>query len=378
MKIRAASRLTICAILMFAVQTAVARQAGAQSLSLKRTLSAGAAPGCPAIPSVTTTRRDNAEARRLSAAGQEAALVGDRAGARDAFAKAAALNPADERIAYDLARAHEELGESVAALREYCRYLSLAPGGAQASDVRTRLARLAPPDAVQGAGRAQERFRVGVSNYDRARFDIAWQAFDDVVRAIPAATEAVYNRALAHAAIGRRDEAARDLEAYLVADPAASDRLAVTRAIESLRRPAFDPGEAFRLGIIPGFGQFYTRRPAFGLLVIAGVAGAAAAAIYEQTEVRTVPYVDPNGVSVPYEEEFTERPYLIPAIAGAAVLTLGTAIEAYLYARRSQTVVPIEPPRGVRTGMSFQGAPIELAPVYGSRKGFGIAMSGRF
>ena len=349
-----------------------------QSLTLKRTIALGAAPGCPIATPTPTVRRDNAEARRLSAAGQEAALIGDRAAARDAFAKAAALNPSDERIAYDLARAHEELGDAAASVREYCRYLSLAPAGPQASDVRTRLSRLAPREAVQASQRALDRFRVGVSNYDRARFEIASQAFDDVVRFAPQATEALYNRALARIAAGHRDEASRDLQAYLAADPTATDRLVVTQAIELLRRPAFDSGEAFRLGLLPGFGQFYTRRPAFGVLVVAGVAGAAVAALYEKTEVRLVPYVDPNGVSVPYEEEFTERPYFVPAIATAAAVTLGAAFEAFMYARGTQRAVQVEPARGVRTGLSFNSAPIELTPHVGVRGQVGLGLFARF
>jgi tetratricopeptide (TPR) repeat protein len=350
----------------------------AQALTLKRTLTQGAAPGCPAATPVPMTRRDNAEARRLSAAGQEAALVGDKNAARDAFLKAAALNPTDERIAYDLARAHEDLSEVPAAVREYCRYLSLAAAGPQAADVRARLSRIAPRDAIQASERALDQFRVGVSNYDRSRFDVALQSFDDVVRAAPQATEALFNRAVVRIALGRREDAARDLQAYLAADPSALDRLVVTQAIESLRRPSFNAGEAFRLGLLPGFGQFYTRRPALGVLVIAGVAGATAAALYERTDVRLVDYVDPNGIPVPYEEEFTERPYLVPAIATAAVVTLGAAFEAYRYARGTQRAVPIEPARGVRTGLSFNDAPVEFAPHIGARGQVGLGLFARF
>ena len=68
--------------------------AGAQTLRPKRSLTVSVAPGCEsAAPRVASGTRDNAEARRLAAAGQEAALVGDQTAARDAFAKAAVLNP---------------------------------------------------------------------------------------------------------------------------------------------------------------------------------------------------------------------------------------------------------------------------------------------
>ena len=65
--------------------------AHAQLLSPKRTLTVGAAPGCAATVAgqATVGRRDNVEARRLAAAGQEAALIGDQAAARVAFTRAA-------------------------------------------------------------------------------------------------------------------------------------------------------------------------------------------------------------------------------------------------------------------------------------------------
>jgi tetratricopeptide (TPR) repeat protein len=351
---------------------------GAQPLPLKRTLSPAAAPGCAATPAVRpTVRRDNAEARRLAAAGQEAGLMGDRAGARDAFAKAAALNPTDDRLAYDLARAHEELNESAAAIREYCRYLSLAPEGREAADVRARLTRLAPRNAVQGSERALERFKVGVANYDRARYDIAWQAFDDVVRTLPGATDALYNRALARAAIGRRDDARKDFEAYIAADPAAADRVAVANVIDQLRRPVFDGGTALRSGMVPGLGQFYTKRPALGVLVMAGVGGAVAAAFTERTGVRLVPYTDPNGVYVPYEEEFRERPYIIPAAAAAVAITAGAAVEAYFYARRTSRPVAAGSPRGVGRVRSEERA-VDVLPHVGRQGQVGVGVGLRF
>ncbi|HMS04076.1 MAG TPA: hypothetical protein PKE51_13925, partial [Gemmatimonadaceae bacterium] len=77
----------------------------AQTLAPRRTLTTGPAPGCDIAPATTDNNapRNTAEARRLSAQGQEAALVGDQAAARDAFARAVQLNPADERLLYDLA-----------------------------------------------------------------------------------------------------------------------------------------------------------------------------------------------------------------------------------------------------------------------------------
>src|SRR5262249_42393267 len=106
----------------------VGPRAGAQQLPVKRTLSAASTLPCPAPPSGTApARSDSPDVRRLMALGHEAAIVGDHRQARDVFVDAARLSPGDERIAYQLGRAYEELGEKPNAIREYCRFLALAP-----------------------------------------------------------------------------------------------------------------------------------------------------------------------------------------------------------------------------------------------------------
>ena len=207
----------------------------AQSLRAKRTLTVGVAPGCEnVVARPANARRDIAEARRLSAAGQEAALTGDQKTARDAFAKAADLNPVDDRIAYDLGRAHEELVDSTSAIREYCRYLTLSPAGPEAGDVRVRLQQLVPKAAAQNAQDLLAKFRLGLFLYDSARYDAAERAFDEVVQKAPLAYEGYFNRALMRAAVGSRAEALKDFESYLAAVPTADDRAEVTRTITVL------------------------------------------------------------------------------------------------------------------------------------------------
>jgi tetratricopeptide (TPR) repeat protein len=311
--------------------------ADAQTLIPKRTLTTGVAPGCGAVTAPPAgSRRDNSEARRLASEAQEAAMVGDRATARSTFARAAALNPMDERIAYDLGRAHEELSDTVAAVGEYCRYLTLTADGREAPDVRSRLSRLMPPSTLQNAERANDSFQQGLRHYDARRFDAAADAFTETIRRSPPAVEGVFNRALARAAAGRRTDASRDLEAYLVAAPLATDRAPVLRAIELLRRPVYSSGTAFTRGLIPGFGQFYTGRPLRGVVVLAAVTGAGVMAAMQRTETKTIPYVDPNGVPVPYEETSTRRPYLVPGIAAGFGLTMLAAWEASRFATHSQ------------------------------------------
>lgn len=352
----------------------------AQSLRPKRTLTVSVAPGCEAAATRPTgSRRDNVEARRLAAAGQEAALVGDQTAARDAFAKAAELNPTDDRIAYDLGRAHEGLVDTTGAINEYCRYLTLSPAGREAGDVRTRLQRLVPRNAAQNAQDLLQKFRLGLFLYDSARYDAAERAFDDVVQRAPLAAEGYFNRGLMRAAIGSRAEALKDFESYLAAVPTADDRTEVTRTITVLRRPVYGQSSALIRSVIPGFGQFYTGRPIRGVLVMAGVAASAAMAVLQTTTKKQIAYVDPNGVPAPYTQEFTERKYLVPGVAVAAGLTLAAAIEAAWFAKRSSRgAAVLQPGRVAALTDALQKHGVQFAPTIDQQANAGLRLSVRF
>jgi TM2 domain-containing membrane protein YozV len=115
----------------------------------------GAAPGVPAAgvnalcPARRSTAAPSAEQRRaareLAERAQQAAILGDRASAREQLRQAAALDPRDPDLAYQLARANDAAGAATDAASEYCRFLSLAPEGAEAAEARERVAILAPP-----------------------------------------------------------------------------------------------------------------------------------------------------------------------------------------------------------------------------------------
>lgn len=351
--------------------------AHAQLLQPKRTLTTGAAPGCDLAPIAAdqTTPRNNAEARRLAATAQEAALIGDQAAARAAFVRAAALNPTDERLAYDLARAHEELADTLPAIGSYCRYLVLAPNGTEAADARTRLARLVPNDARQRAEDANVAFRLGLGFMDDQRYDAAVRAFEEVVRLAPAAPEGHFNRGLARSAIGERSGALADLEVYRAAAPTVEERVATARAIDVLRRPVYSPGAAVLRGVLPGFGQYYTQRPVRGTLMLAAVAGAIGAALTQQTTERVIPYVDPNGVPAPYIESSTERKYFVPGVAAAAGLTLAAALEALWYANRSQRGASILDRSNARPPTT---GGVSWAPTVHMQRGLGVAFRTSF
>lgn len=358
----------------------LASDVAAQSLRPKRTLTVSVAPGCEAAATrPTSARRDNAEARRLAAAGQEAALVGDQTAARDAFAKAADLNPTDDRIAYDLGRANEELVDTSGAINEYCRYLTLSPAGREAGDVRARLQRLVPRNAAQNAQDLLQKFRLGLFLYDSARYDASERAFDDVVQRAPLAAEGYFNRGLMRAAIGSRAEALKDFESYLAAVPTAEDRADVTRTIAVLRRPVYGSGSALIRSVIPGFGQVYTGRPVRGVLVLGGAAAAAVMATLQTTTTETVPYTDPNGQPAPYTQEYTERKYLVPGIAAAAGLTVIAAIEAVWYAKRSSRGASVmQPGRIASVTGPLRNYGVTVAPTFDRNSSTGIRFSARF
>jgi tetratricopeptide (TPR) repeat protein len=348
-------------------------------LAPKRAL-ALAAPGCLAAPALSAPRvpRDNAEARRLAAQGREAALVGDVAEARAAFVRAAALNPADEQIAYDLGRAHEALGDAPAAIGELCRYLALSPQGRQAGDVQARILRLSPPGVTDAARRAQASFAAALAAYDRRRYGEAAAAFDAVLRAAPTASEALFDRALARIGLGQRSEAVRDLEGYLASAQAADDRAAVLRVIAVLRRPALDPDRALVRGlVVPGLGQFYTQRPGLGVAVLGATAAAIAGVVYERTGTAERTFTDPFGQPYTQSVPVTERPYVAPALASGAVVWLGAALEARLHAGRARR----EEQRATRSAgaADARGGPrVALAPTLGGDGRPGVSLRASF
>jgi hypothetical protein len=49
-----------------------------------------------------------------------------------------------------------------------------------------------------------------------------------------------------------------------------------------------------------------------------------------------------------------------------------------MYARGTQRTVPIEPARGVRTGLTFNDAPIDISPHVGIRGQIGLGIFTRF
>jgi hypothetical protein len=360
----------LAAIALLVGPRAASAQQGPPRLAPKRTLTVGPAPGCEVVPpgQAPAARRDNAEARRLATAGQEASLVGDQTAARDAFLRAAQLNPGDERIAYDLARALEELNDSTRAVTELCRYLTLSPGGREAADVRDRLQRLVPQAKQRLAENVQVQFRLGLSFFDDGRYDAAQKAFDDVVRDAPKSAEGWFNRGLARAARGDRAAALTDLEQYRVNAPTVDDRVEVGRAIEVLRRPVYSPGGAFARSLIPGVGQFYVGHTIRGVLTLVTSGAGLGLAMVQQTTTKTISYTDPNGFPAPYTQTTKQRQYFTAGAGAAVGMAIIGMIDATVAANKSQQGATILAPRTPRAA---------LLPLVSPRGG-GLSLAVRF
>ncbi|HSA55673.1 MAG TPA: tetratricopeptide repeat protein [Gemmatimonadaceae bacterium] len=345
--------------------------AAAQQLAPKRTLAAGGPTGCAAFPFTasppsSSAPADDAETLRLIDQGQEAAVQGEHAAARDAFARAAELAPANARVAYYLGREHEALRDRAAAVREYCRYLALAPNAPDAGDVRGRIARIVPAAELSRVDAARAGFRSGLTLLERRQFQSADSVFGAVAGELPFAPEVFYNRGLARAARGERRGALQDLEQYLTLSPTATDRAAVVSAMARLQERSYSPGQAFASGlIVPGMGQMATGRPAVGVAVLAAVAGAVAAAFMSEDVRDSVRFVDPNGQPYYSPVTRTEYPYREVGLGVAAGLWIAGAFEARNYAGRSQNRVQdiLLLPGAATTGSAARGAPdVRRAP----------------
>jgi len=361
---------------------ALAARSEAQQLAVKRSLSQASTLPCPApaVGAPAPARNDSPDVRRLVALGHEAAIVGDHRQARDVFVDAARLSPGDERIAYQLGRAYEELGERANAVREYCRFLVLAPQGGDAPDVRTRIAALAlPAGSSPGSDPRSVAFRAAVGQLEQRRWREAADAFGRVIQTLPRAAEAYYNRGLALSALDLRDAAVRDFEQYLALRPGAEDQIQVRAQIDALRRPTWSTGTALVTGLLlPGLGQVYTSRPWVGV----GVAAVAGTSLFfalqskDEQEVRVFSF-PPGFPQETYKDTITvtKHPYYAAGLAAFTTLTIGAAFEAARYARRSRGAVVRTDgrPASARVGSIDFFVP-DIAP---TRSGLAVRLSGQ-
>ncbi len=323
----------------------------AQQLEPKRDIGASAAASCPSssTPSAPSAQR-RAAAHDLFLQGQEAAISGETRTAADLFRRAAESDPTDATTAYHLARTHEALGEVNEAIREYCRFLSLAPRAADAQEVRQRLAELGPRRSTSEAALVQ--FRAGLNHYGSQQWREAQAAFTRAIGAAPDWPEPHFNRALVMERLDQNDRAVADFQRYLELEPAAADRALVQRRMIALRREMMSPSTALTRGLLlPGLGQHYTGRTVLGVVVLGAVGGAVVYGFQprdrEVTEIRTGTFIDPFGNEREYEYEFKyvdrQYPYRTGALAAAAAVWALAAIESWHHARSVTSSPPPSP-----------------------------------
>jgi len=296
---------------------------------------------CPsAADPVSPTDEQRREARDLAQRALEAALLGDSATARDELRQAAALDPTDADLAYRLGRAHESVRASADAVVEYCRFLVLAPSAPEAAEVRARVSALASAATDPRTAAIISAFQVGVEAYESGRMADAEVAFSTAIRGEPQWAEPYYNRAMTSLARGENEPAVRDLEQFLRLKPETDDRAAIVARIASLRRVTFSPRTALAASLVlPGAGQYYTRRPVRGVITSLGVGTALIIALVQQTTTSTVEQTgtDPFGNEYTYTttRRSRERPYAFPASVAAIAISVGSAIDAFKYAKRT-------------------------------------------
>lgn len=298
-------------------------------------------PVCPSSSSGprSVSAVQQRQARDLAQRARQSAILGDRNAARDQLKQAAVLDPTNSDLAYQLARAQEAVGATDDATAVYCQFLVLAPNAPEAAEVRERLAGLTRNSQPAVAERVLAPFRRGITAYEAGRYAEAEVAFSTAIAQQPDWADAYYDRALTKVVRGRREQAIVDLQQYLRLRPEAEDRQTVIARINGLRGGPLSPSAALTLGlVIPGAGQMYTGRRAFGVLTLAAAGGALAYALKSGPVTKTfvVNPTDPFGNPLPpFVDTRTEtgRPHLVPGLAAVGAIAGATAIEAFVHAR---------------------------------------------
>jgi tetratricopeptide (TPR) repeat protein len=293
---------------------------------------------CSALPAAAAPTADRRrQALDLAQRGQQAAILGDRTGARDLLRRAAALDPANGDLAYQLARAEESAGTDAEAARAYCRFITLAPDAPEGADARTRLAQLMVSSRHADSTHAAAAFARGLAAYQRGQLDSADVAFTAALALSPDWPSAYYDRAVVRTALGRRNEAASDFQQYLRLEPDATNRTRLSSRIASLQDAPLSPARALAIGlVIPGGGQFYTGRNLRGALTLLGTGAALACGMRQSTSTEEVQQsaTDPFGNPYTYTttRRVTDRPCRTPGFTAAGLIAIVSAIDAYRFA----------------------------------------------
>jgi tetratricopeptide (TPR) repeat protein len=322
-------------------------------------------------------RRDRAAAADLLARADEAALLGDPDEATALLRQAADLDPGSAEVAYRLARSLEDSRDAEGAVAEYCRFLVLESTGSRAEDVIERLGGLTESSPIEADARAQAAFADGLARAEASDLAGAEAAFTTVVAVAPRWADPWYNRALVRAQQGDASGARSDLEHYLDLRPGASDAGVVEARIAAAGPPVSAPLPG-RLpqatpfvanALVPGLGQFRTRRWLIGTAALGATAGLVVFGVMsERTVVRCI--VVPIGGQCPAGQVAgteIERPYLAAGLGAAAIVSLLGALEQQLW-------YAAELERTERVGAA-SGARVEVGPAArGGEEGIDLSL----
>jgi tetratricopeptide (TPR) repeat protein len=264
------------------------------------------------------------KADAYTALGYNAARRGDYPDAVKQFEAALAASPGNDAAATGLA------------------YAQLWQADPHQADRRTEITNaLVPPDYPSGAAAA---YSSGLHQLRARDMTGAVAALSAAVDSAPDWPDAYYNRALAYEQQGRTDAARSDFQSYLRLRPGADDRAEVVKHMGALGRT---PSQAFTRGaIFPGLGQFYTGRPAFGAVVMAGVAGSTVWALQKKKSVEMHLYPGPFGGTDTVLVNVENRPHLGVGLAVAGGLWVLSALEASLHASSARGGIPLPLPLG--------------------------------
>jgi len=281
-------------------------------------------PVCGAIrPSETPSASNRDRAREASQRGQQAALLGDAPAAIRALRDAATLDPTAADVAFQLAGVFETARDTINAVREYCRFLSLAPSSAEARVVVDKIRVLSPPKVEQVIDLPLAMFRSGIAAYRRGELSASDSAFTSAINMDTSWADAYYNRARVRLLRNDRQHAGADFAQYLRLNPGAPDRIEVANQLAALGLGtySFSPGQTFAWGLlVPGGGEFFTHRAIRGTFALLAVGGSAAAALMQRTSATTLK---------------SERPYLLPAAATGGVIWVWSLLDATVFAQNS-------------------------------------------
>lgn len=324
---------------------------------------------------------ERARAGQLASDANQAMILGDLERVDVLLGQASELDPTSADLAYRQALVLQDLNRAEQAMREYCRAIDLGVESLGVTDARDRIDALYDQIRARLPIAAQQSFAQGLLEADDTLWVDAIESFSTAMELAPSWADPIYNRAMIREHIGDLQGALVDFRTYLarVADPEDADAIAISQRIGALEGAASvstpSPAGALALGVMPGMGHFYTRRPIPGSVTLLAAGASVAAGVMIKDITVLCLQADPPGGECPPDEivdEITERPYLWIGVGVGAAITVVAAVEAYISAKRARArneelfgpVMPDETEGGLEIGfpeLSARGGQLDLS-----------------